>query len=327
LPTGRDLVQRYLAPLAATPELAGRIRTGTRVVAVTRQGVDKTRTIGRDGRPYLVRVLTADGVTDIPAAAVIDASGTWGRPNPLGVAGLPAVGETESAPWLAGPLPDVLGRDRQRFAGRRVLVVGMGHSAANTLLAVRLQRQEPATRLRRCHAGRSTAAAAAQPTAAGGGRASLGPVDRPGPVTARRPRDAGRGSARRRPARHPACRWATGGAGHIHPAHPGAGVRWPDGTEEPVDVVLLATGYRPDLVYLADTGALDERGRPMHCQGVSTTVPGLGYVGLPGQTGFASATVRGVGPDARRVIRRLRRQLTDPLPRPVACRMPALAQP
>ena len=51
LPTGRDLVERYLAPLAATPELAGRIRTGARVVAVTRHGVDKTRTVGRDGRP------------------------------------------------------------------------------------------------------------------------------------------------------------------------------------------------------------------------------------------------------------------------------------
>ena len=148
LPTGRDLVERYLAPLGATPELAGRIHTGTRVVAVTRQGVDKTRTVGRDRRPYVVRVVSADGITDIPAAAVIDASGTWGRSNPLGAAGLPADGETDSAPWLAGPLPDVLGRDRQRFAGRRVLVVGMGHSAANTLLAlVRLQRQEPATRV------------------------------------------------------------------------------------------------------------------------------------------------------------------------------------
>jgi putative flavoprotein involved in K+ transport len=106
-----------------------------------------------------------------------------------------------------------------------------------------------------------------------------------------------------------------------------AGVVWPDGAEEPVDVVLLTTGYRPDLAYLADTGALDERGRPMHCQGMSTTVPRLGYVGLPGQTGFASATVRGVGPDARRVLRRLRRQLADPHLRPVGCRMPALAQP
>jgi putative flavoprotein involved in K+ transport len=106
-----------------------------------------------------------------------------------------------------------------------------------------------------------------------------------------------------------------------------AGVVWPDGREEPVDVVLLATGYRPELAYLAGTGALDERGRPVHCRGTSTTVPGLGYVGLPGQTGFASATVRGVGPDARRVLRRLRRQLTDPRPVPAACRLPALAQP
>ena len=92
-------------------------------------------------------------------------------------------------------------------------------------------------------------------------------------------------------------------------------------------MVLLATGYRPDLAYLTGIGALDELGRPMHCRGVSTTVSGLGYVGLPGQTGFASATVRGVGPDARRVISRLRRQLAGPLPTSVACRMPALAQP
>jgi len=152
LPTGRDLVERYLAPLAATPELAGRIRTGARVVAVTRHGVDKTRTIGRDGRPYLVRIDTSGGVTDVIASAVIDASGSWGRSNPLGASGLPAVGESEATPWLSGPLPDVLGRERERFAGRRVLVVGMGHSAANTLLSlVRLREQEPATRVAAMH--------------------------------------------------------------------------------------------------------------------------------------------------------------------------------
>ena len=79
---------------------------------------------------------------------MIDASGTWGQPNPLGVSGLPAIGEDDAGPWLSGPLPDVLGRDRERFAGRRVLVVGMGHSAANTLLALmKLREQEPATRL------------------------------------------------------------------------------------------------------------------------------------------------------------------------------------
>jgi hypothetical protein len=69
-----------------------------------------------------------------------------GQPNPLGGSGLPAIGEDTAGQWLAGRLPDVLGADRNRFAGRRVLVVGMGHSAANTLLAlVSLQRQEPGT--------------------------------------------------------------------------------------------------------------------------------------------------------------------------------------
>ncbi|WP_329518913.1 FAD-dependent oxidoreductase [Spirillospora sp. NBC_01491] len=149
LPTGAELVRDYLAPLAAVPALASRIRTGTRVVAVSRQGVDATRTIGRDEHPLLVRTLDAAGrVRDITARAVIDASGTWGRSNPLGHSGLPAPGEEQAAPYLTGPLPDVLGRDRDRFAGRHSLVVGMGHSAANTLLALaELAEAEPGTRI------------------------------------------------------------------------------------------------------------------------------------------------------------------------------------
>ncbi|MFI0366772.1 FAD-dependent oxidoreductase [Actinomadura sp. 1N219] len=149
LPTGAELVRDYLDPLARVPALAGRIRTGTRVVAVARQGVDVTRTIGRDERPLLVRATGPDGTTrDIAARAVIDASGTWGITNPLGHSGLPAPGEDAAAPYLTGPLPDVLGRDRARFAGRHTLVVGMGHSAANTLLALaELAAAEPGTRI------------------------------------------------------------------------------------------------------------------------------------------------------------------------------------
>jgi hypothetical protein len=87
-------------------------------------------------------------VDDIAARAVIDASGTWGRGNPLGHSGLPASGEEEAAARITGPLPDVLGRDRSRFAGRHTLVVGMGHSAANTLLALaELAKNEPGTRI------------------------------------------------------------------------------------------------------------------------------------------------------------------------------------
>jgi thioredoxin reductase len=151
LPTGAELVERYLAPLAgALVERAGaQVRYGTRVLAVTKDGADRSRSLGRERLPYLVRIDGgATGIEEIRAQAVIDASGTYLQPNPLGTSGLPTLGEPESAGFLVGGLPDVLGRDRERFAGRHTLVVGMGHSAANTLLSlVELAEQAPGTRI------------------------------------------------------------------------------------------------------------------------------------------------------------------------------------
>jgi putative flavoprotein involved in K+ transport len=86
------------------------------------------------------------------------------------------------------------------------------------------------------------------------------------------------------------------------------GVVWADGQEEAVDTVIFATGYRPNLDYLTSLGALDSNGQVLQHHGVSTTVPGLGFVGLSNQRTFASATLRGVGEDAAVVLRALRRQ-------------------
>ncbi len=144
LPTGAELVDEYLAPLAAHPAIEPHIRYGARVVALGRAGVDRVRTAGREDTLFVVRL--ADG-GEILARAVIDASGTWRTPNTLGVNGLPAHGETDAARGLiTHALPDVLGADRARFAGRHTLVVGAGHSAANTLLALaELADTEPGT--------------------------------------------------------------------------------------------------------------------------------------------------------------------------------------
>jgi putative flavoprotein involved in K+ transport len=94
------------------------------------------------------------------------------------------------------------------------------------------------------------------------------------------------------------------------------GVVWDNGTEEPVDAVVLATGYRPNLEYLRPLGALSEDGRPDQRGGVSRVVSGLYFVGLPFQTSFASATLRGVGPDAAFVVARARyrvaREVVEP---------------
>ncbi|GAB3069449.1 FAD-dependent oxidoreductase [Pedococcus soli] len=149
-PTGADIVDRYLVPLAGALG-AGVVRTGARVIAVSRDGLDRSRTVGRANRPFLVRVAHADGhVEDLRARAVIDASGTWEQHNPLGSSGLPALGEEAAlqAGFLVGPLPDVLGTDRTKFAGRTTLVVGVGHSAANTLVALaQLAREVAGTRI------------------------------------------------------------------------------------------------------------------------------------------------------------------------------------
>ncbi len=151
-PTGRELVESYLAPLANTARFKPHLRLGTRVVAVSRQGIDKMKTPGREESPFVLRLQTARGEEqeeqDVLVRAVIDASGTYGTPNPLGASGIPALGERALREHIFYGIPDILRAQRERYADRRVLVVGSGHSAFNALLELaELAREHPATRL------------------------------------------------------------------------------------------------------------------------------------------------------------------------------------
>jgi thioredoxin reductase len=145
-PTGKDLVERYLEPLAATPELAPHIRMNARVIAVARQAHDRMKDGGRQEAAFVVRVRTGNREEDLLARAVIDASGTIEKPGALGASGLPALGEHEAASFIRYGIPDVLDAERSRYAGRRVLVAGSGHSALNALLDLtRLAEASPDT--------------------------------------------------------------------------------------------------------------------------------------------------------------------------------------
>jgi thioredoxin reductase len=147
MPTGADLYDAYLKPLAETPAMAAVIETGTKVTAITRQSADKVLSKGREAKPFVIAVSNGNGAIrrDL-ARAVIDASGTWTAPNPLGAAGIHAEGEAENADRIAYGIPDVLGRDRAAYEGKTTLVVGAGHSAANVLLDLaRLAERNPAT--------------------------------------------------------------------------------------------------------------------------------------------------------------------------------------
>jgi len=136
LPTAGELLDSYLAPLSRLPELAGALKLRHRVVQVTRQGFDKVKSRGRELAPFVVRVAGPDGEKDYLARAVIDASGTWSNPNPLGANGVPALGEQGLRHRIAYGMPDVAGAERSDYAGKRTLVAGAGHSAAGTLLAL-----------------------------------------------------------------------------------------------------------------------------------------------------------------------------------------------
>jgi glycine/D-amino acid oxidase-like deaminating enzyme len=236
LPYGHQIVSDYLEPLAATPELQHRIRTGARVVAVTRRGMDKGRSAGRDRAPFLLRIQHANGdTTEILARAVVDASGTWSTPAPLGSSGLPSPGEAEAraAGLIAGPLPDVA---NDGFAGHRTLVIGSGHSAANMVLDLaRTTRANPGTEV-------FWAIRAATPARAyGGGDADQLPAR--GQLGARLRTAVDSGAVQLLTSFHTDRIETHDGTVTVHAA---------DGRSLVVDRVIPATGFRPDLTMLSE---------------------------------------------------------------------------
>lgn len=237
LPTGGELVERLLEPLAALPALAPHLRFGTRVISVSRLGMDKVKTAGREDAPFELVVQTADGRHErILARAVIDASGTWTTPNPLGASGVPAEGEAEAADRIYYGIPDAAGRDRARYAGRSTLVVGSGHSAFNALLDLAaLARREPGTEIvwavRRADPGSMFG---------GGARDAL-------------PARGSLGARLRALVEGGAVRLVTGFSIQRLVSTPqGVLAESGDGTIGPVDEVVVATGFRPELEILRE---------------------------------------------------------------------------
>ncbi|GAA0905840.1 NAD(P)-binding domain-containing protein [Pseudonocardia zijingensis] len=240
-PTGQEWAEQYLQPLADA--LGDGVRYGARVVGVARRGWDRVVDAARGSEPLTVRVETADGEERIAARAVIDASGTWGLPNPLGGDGLPALGERVAADRIRYRVPDLTDPgERARYAGKRIAVAGSGHSALTALVAFsELAAEAPGTQvvwlLRRGEIGNTF----------GGGDADQLPA-----------RGAlGRRAAQAVEAGH--IRTVTGfrtAAVHRASADGEAGrlvLESFDGVRlDPVDEVVALTGFRPDLSFLSE---------------------------------------------------------------------------
>ena len=150
--TGRQWAERYLIPLSQTDLLVDAIRLRTEAIAVSREGAIKTDDAGSDPcdrSPFRILLRGADGQEQTASAdVVIDSTGVFGNPNPMGAGGIPAVGESNLRDRIRYGLPDVLGCDRHEFAGRHTLVVGAGCSAATTVVALsQLSQEAPGTRV------------------------------------------------------------------------------------------------------------------------------------------------------------------------------------
>ena len=147
-PTGGELIDQYLKPLANKTALKDFIHTSSRVTAISRVGFDKVKTNGREKAPFELRYQNGAGPKSVVADAIIDASGTWLSPNPAGANGLQAIGEEASSARIRYGMPDVLRKERLRYAGKTVAVLGAGHSAIGTLVDLaRLAKESPGTQV------------------------------------------------------------------------------------------------------------------------------------------------------------------------------------
>lgn len=80
------------------------------------------------------------------------------------------------------------------------------------------------------------------------------------------------------------------------------GVIWEDNTHENFDVIIWCTGFGYSTDHLKNVVKTDEQGR-IRTEGTrATEVPGLWLVGYGAWTGFASATLIGVGRSARSTV-------------------------
>jgi hypothetical protein len=128
------------------------LRTQTTVIAVGKEEMLKGDMPGHEDRgDWSFRILVRDAAGNERvefADAVLDCTGVFGQANWLGEGGVPAIGERALRERIEYRLPDILGKARDRYAGKLTLLIGAGHgAAANAVAIAALMEQAPGTRL------------------------------------------------------------------------------------------------------------------------------------------------------------------------------------
>lgn len=148
LPTGNELVEQYFRPLSKHPKIEPAIHLSTRVLSIGRKGMDKMKTWGREELPFEIKVEEKGEIKYYQASSIIDSSGTWNQPNPIGSGGVYAEGEEALKDHIYYGIPNVKNAALDRYKNKNVMVVGGGHSSINSLLDLAdVQKDFPDTQL------------------------------------------------------------------------------------------------------------------------------------------------------------------------------------
>jgi cation diffusion facilitator CzcD-associated flavoprotein CzcO len=146
--TGREFIDLYLKPLSRLSQFKNSLHINSLVVAIGKKGMDKMKDADRESASFVVRVKQGENIRNFEVRAVIDASGTWLSPNPVGSGGMYAIGELENSKHIFYGIPDVISKEKMRYANKSVAVIGGGHSAINTILDLeKIQRAFPKTEI------------------------------------------------------------------------------------------------------------------------------------------------------------------------------------
>ncbi|MFF2796524.1 NAD(P)-binding domain-containing protein [Lysinibacillus xylanilyticus] len=147
LPTGHELIDLYLKPLADLAQIKPFIQLNSKVVGISRELNDKMKSKNRLNQSFKIYVEKGDDISIIEAKAVIDATGTWGNPNPANSTGVWLQTEKVLADHIEYGIPDIK-MNTAKYADKKIAVIGGGHSAINTLLSLaELQEGNPSTKL------------------------------------------------------------------------------------------------------------------------------------------------------------------------------------
>lgn len=141
LPTGLELIEQYFKPLANTPELKSSLHLNTKVLSVSRKNIDKMKSANRFEAPFDILTEAQGTYKSFEARAVIDSSGTWSNPNPSTSSAVWLKEELELSNQIKYGIPNIR-TEKESYINKKVVVVGGGHSAINTLIDLSSLKQD-----------------------------------------------------------------------------------------------------------------------------------------------------------------------------------------